>query len=276
MTKKSMAVFGKKYMNNNLIYEILSPGGNTTALVEGLVNDLNRRKIINDQIMRENPDVEQVGFYDLSDIKRPKLQMAGNELCVNAIRALAYLACLKSGGRIKEFDIEIILGDCNLPFKAGVDGLRQSWVKINPANIQISECDIGWVVPLEGLTQVITLTSVEQPIDPEKIKSQAFEILRQLNLLNTVPAAGVTFVTKNQTGLSILPVVWVRAIKTLFLETACGSATIAAYLALANGKTICQIQQPSGITLQVEQCGISGDNRSILKISGPVNRIKNK
>ena len=260
-----------------LRFEVLYPGGNTTALVEGLVDNPRQRKELNKIVMASDSNIEQVGCYDLSNFNRPKLQMAGNELCINAIRALAYLVCLKSGGKIKEFEVEVILENRSLFFKAGVNSLRQAWVELATGNIPIVD-DGGidtWTVPLEGITQVVTTEVFEQSANLDSIKNKAKSILQQRGLLDSVPAAGVTFISKNSQGLAIMPVVWVKDVETLFLETACGSATIAAYLALTDQQNRCNIQQPSGLALQVETRLESGDNQArVLRISGPVSRIK--
>ncbi len=72
-------------------YQILRPGGNDTALVYSLINNPNKRKQINDNILQQNPNIEQVGFVDLSENIK-KLLMAGSEFCGNATRSTAWLA----------------------------------------------------------------------------------------------------------------------------------------------------------------------------------------
>lgn len=71
-----------------LTVTILYPGGNTTAIVEGIPSSQLERKRINDAIMKQFPKVEQVGFLDRS---KPLLQMAGGEFCGNATRSAACL-----------------------------------------------------------------------------------------------------------------------------------------------------------------------------------------
>ncbi len=258
-----------------ITYEVLFPGGNTTALVEKIIENYDDRKRINNQIMKVDRNVEQVGFFDLTYINKPRLQMAGNELCVNAIRALAYLSFLKSGGKVREFEIEVILNNKSVFLKAGVDGLRNSWMEIPTSNINITRFTNESIVSLEGITQVVEGDLIDETEEVEVIKSRAIEILNKFNLLNSVPAAGVTFISTIKTGLKIIPVVWVRDVQTLFLETACGSATIATYVALTNQQVKCDVQQPSGFALQVETRLNSGDNQTtVLRISGPVKRTK--
>lgn len=70
-------------------YQIYIPGGNATALVFDLENNLHFRKTINDTIMDKFPYIEQVGFLS-SDPEKPELIMAGNEFCGNATRCAAW------------------------------------------------------------------------------------------------------------------------------------------------------------------------------------------
>lgn len=79
-------------------YKILNPGGNKTALVIGNNYLENEKKLINDYILRENKDVEQVGF--ISNIEN-KLEMAGGEFCVNATRCAIWEYLENKENRIK-------------------------------------------------------------------------------------------------------------------------------------------------------------------------------
>jgi diaminopimelate epimerase len=83
--------WGKRnqYMSTrNYFVTIISPGGNTTAVVEGIPASQLERRRLNDAIMKQYRDVEQVGFLDR---RVPYLQMAGGEFCGNATRCAACL-----------------------------------------------------------------------------------------------------------------------------------------------------------------------------------------
>ena len=67
-------------------YKIFNPSGNITALVIGDNFTTEQRRIINDEIMSKEKDVEQVGF--VSEFEK-KLTMAGGEFCGNATRCAA-------------------------------------------------------------------------------------------------------------------------------------------------------------------------------------------
>ena len=84
--KKQSRFVGSKYVPYR--YTIIRPGGNDTALVLGIERDFNKRKQINDQIMKKYSKVEQVGFVN-PDPTEPELLMAGREFCGNATRSAA-------------------------------------------------------------------------------------------------------------------------------------------------------------------------------------------
>jgi len=58
-------------------YKILNPGGNRTALVLGNEYSTEEKKIINNEILKNNKEVEQVGFISLNE---KKLSMAGRRI----------------------------------------------------------------------------------------------------------------------------------------------------------------------------------------------------
>lgn len=76
-------------------YKILNPGGNKTAIVIGNEYSTKDKKEINDEILKENPEVEQVGFIDT---KENKLEMAGGEFCINRDK-MCHMAIFKRNTR---------------------------------------------------------------------------------------------------------------------------------------------------------------------------------
>ena len=81
-----------------IVYKVLNPGGNKTAIVFGNNYNKEERKIINTEILRNNKDVEQVGF--ISE-KENKLEMAGGEFCVNATRCAIWEYLKGKRGKIR-------------------------------------------------------------------------------------------------------------------------------------------------------------------------------
>ena len=130
---------------------------------------------------------------------------------------------------------------------------------------------------LEGITQVISYRPLKTN-SKEEIKLQGFKILKKLKLTQSVPAAGVMFVKKQNGVISINPVVWVRDIQTLFYETACASGTTAIALAKSlktgnKSRAVFSILQPSGELLKV-LIRLKNNVPDYAEIGGPVKILK--
>ncbi|MDH5533725.1 MAG: hypothetical protein OEX81_04855 [Candidatus Pacebacteria bacterium] len=255
----------------NIEYKIIRPGGNDTALVIGLNGDPQQRKIINDAIMAQNPNVEQVGFVNL-DIENVELMMAGGEFCGNATRSTAWLAL---NGQPGELEIKVS-GVCEL-LKAGVKENGDSWAQMpiyqSPDRITIDD-DGNAIVEMDGITQVI-MNNPFEVVDEEEVKTFAYQKLSKMGLLDSVPAAGVMLVSAENGVTKIDPVVWVRDIQTLFYESACGSGTTAVGLvrALMDQSSISQkVLQPSGMAIEVV-VEFDSEQFSYAAISGPVEQL---
>lgn len=108
---------------NNLDLTILNPGGNITALVEGIPTGQSLRKTINDEIMKVFPEVEQIGFLDRSI---PRLEMAGGEFCGNAARCAAYLLL---GGKLGKISLNVS-GGGEKKLKARIDDNKLIWAQM--------------------------------------------------------------------------------------------------------------------------------------------------
>ena len=240
-----------------LTYSIYYPGGNTTALVNQLILDPILKRKINAKIMALYPLVEQVGFINA---KNYRLEMAGGEFCGNATRCAAFFYLKGQSGKIK-----IQVSGVNKKLSAGVNEQKNVWTQI-PLLDPPTTYKLGYtLINIEGITQVIIPRSGN--------KTNAEKILSQLNLLKSIPAAGVIFVTKNQSIIKLDPFVYVRDIKTFFNETACASGTAAAGYYLArklNRAADFSILQPSkqilNVSVQLKPLQV--------KISGQVKIIK--
>lgn len=251
---------------------IIRPGGNDTALIEG-IPPKSLRKSINDEVMKKFPSIEQVGFYTYSkNNKKARLEMAGGEFCGNATRSLAYLLL---EGRKGTLDIKV---------SGTKDFLKTGIKKPNTAFAQMpiyeeekrirKVADDIYMVPLKGITQVITaLPAISNEIF---LKKTAREILDTYNLLSSVPAAGVMFISEINGKIQIDPIVWVRDIQTFFYETACASGTTAVGLYLAKYKNLANkpisIVQPSGSSISII---VQKESSSLLSalIDGPIAKL---
>lgn len=262
---------------------ILRPAGNDTALIEG-TGEKEKRKSINDEVMKTFPNVEQVGFYnyDPSD-KKAKLEMADGEFCGNATRSLAYL--LFKG---KKGEISITVSGTKKVLKAGVKKKNTAYAQMPIVKSLDSVTKIDknlWLVDLEGISHLIKITS--QTLNRNYAKRIAKQLLKKTGLLSSRPAAGVMFVRRNNfnSTLEIEPVVWVRDIQTLFYETACASGTAAIGLWRAKQtkekRLQIKVKQPSGQYISVAiQKSKTGFQKAVIdgpvKILGAINYGKGK
>lgn len=239
--------------NSSIPFIVMKPGGNDTALFMGIVKDPKERKKLNDVIMKFYPNVEQVGFIKLGE--NPRLLMAGGEFCGNATRSTAWLALEGKPGTIN-----IQVSGVEKRLKAGVtkDGEAFSQmpifsdfskVKSDPRNPENS------IVEMEGITHLVTFDTKQiEGLSEEEIKNKSIQMLKSRGL-DQEPAAGVIYAKDTGNEWKIDPVVYVRAIDTLFYETACGSGTTALglVLALKNKKSVKEILilQPSGLPIKI-------------------------
>lgn len=252
---------------------IYRPGGNDTCLVEGNIpTDMRQRKKINDLIMKTYGNVEQVGFINL-DFKSEELAMAGGEFCGNATRSTAWQALNGKPGEI-EIKVSGVLGK----LKAGVNSQREGFAQmpIYPDFSKISvENDNCFKVEMEGITHLIDFNSQIKDLSEEEIKKKAEKTIKEKGL-NLYPAAGIIYVTEEEKGLRIDPVVYVRDINTLFYESACGSGTTALgmVLALQKGDSIINVPvfQPSGLPIKVS-INYDGLRFGYAQIEGPIQKL---
>lgn len=249
-------------------YSILRPGGNNTGLVVGVENDPIKRKEINDAIMVKHPNVEQVGFVNL-DPNDAELMMAGGEFCGNATRSTAWLALKGKPG-----EILIKVSGVGSRLKAGVDEQGNAWAQmpIYPklSSISFPDRDIA-LIEMEGITHIV-MDDIYPDATEEEFKSVAMQILQRFGLDKSVSASGVMFLTRTEQGVSLRPVVWVRDIKTLFYETACGSGTAAIGLleAFNQRESInLPVTQPTGMQINI-MIDFDGNQFNDAVISGPV------
>ncbi len=252
-------------------YNIYKPSGNDTALVIGLVNDIALRKIINKSIQENHLNVEQVGFIE--KIKGEYfLEMAGGEFCGNATRSAVYYFLDGKQGTLK-----IQVSGTEKVLSAGIDKDDNVWVEmpISESFSDISIVNNYQVVKMDGITHVIT-EAHNSLSDEESLKKNAFSILEELDLVSTVQASGVMYITYFDTSIKIDPVVWVRDMDTLYYETACGSGTTAVglYESKKVGKSIERyITQPSGLDIKVD-VKMDGTKFLSARISGKVDLLK--
>lgn len=239
-------------VNDQNIY-IYRPAGNDTALVEGSDFSTEKRQKINADLLKTYPNVEQVGFISTTGL--PQLMMAGGEFCGNASRSAAY-HYLKG----KDGVIDLRVCDGTHVIRAGVSHGEAF------AEIPLRDTLEKTVKKLASGVYQVDLLGIELFVidgwmdDPAAIMESAKIWLEKLDHAHE-ECQGIIFIKENQ----IAPVIKVKAINTLYYETACGSGSVAvALVEYFKKKTPVQLRlkQPSGqwITAQVDQNGaqISG------------------
>ena len=238
-------------------YKLLNPSGNITALV---TKDFPREKynVISNEIMKNNPAVEQVGFLKKHSDTIFRLEMAGLEFCGNASRAFACYLVKEGYVKTNKFDISVTgydnLIECNVEQK-GDDYFSSINLKLLKPIIDFIEKKVLnnqeiSVVHLPGISHIL-LDQTKFKFDKDNCKNDAKRIIQELNLIN-LQAVGVIWFDKNQ----INPVVYVKDIDSLFYENSCGSGSLAygiyhSYLKNADGFFTFDVIQKNEEVVQV-------------------------
>ena len=134
-------------------YRLFVPGGNVTALVDGLEKDIHRRREIQDIIMGRHVDVEQVGFFGIG-ADGPELIMTGGEFCGNAARSAAWQYL---GGNPGETAIRV--SGASRPVRAGVKAALfylVAWAEMPLGGHEAKRVDVGmtWIA-MEGISHLV-------------------------------------------------------------------------------------------------------------------------
>lgn len=259
-------------MEKQYIVSILRPAGNETALIEGIPSD-ELRKIINSKLMKLYPTLEQVGFYSKTSATTAQLEMAGGEFCGNALRSLAFLLL---GNKIGTMSIRSSSVETALTTGIKIPNSSYAEMPIFSSFDRVKNVSDGLTqVEIKGITHLI-MADIPS-LNEESLKQKGKELLGSRGLLKNMPAAGVMFLSTINGEYSIRPVVWVRDIETLFLETACASGTTAVGLwdtmQSKKGITKLKVKQPSGMSLTIQ---VEKDSKGFIDatIEGPIEVIK--
>ncbi len=200
--------------------------------------------------MKNYPNIEQVGFID-GGFKNPRLNLAGGEFCANALRCAALLLLNGKSGEIK-----IKVSGVREKLTAGIqkNGEVFAQMPIYSNMSKIIKDKENYLVKMKGIVFYLDFNSkMFDEVSEEKLKKEALSLIKNKGL-DVYPAAGVIYASKKQTGWKILPIVYVKKINTLFLETACGSGSTALGLTLAliNEKSVdISVFQPSKQVIRV-------------------------
>lgn len=230
---------------NHVKYRIYNPGGNKTALIINQNYSKEEIKYINNFILNKYKYVEQVGFINKG---KYELNMAGGEFCVNATRCAIWKYLKGRKGKIK-----IKVSGRDELIEGGIDKNNNVFaiLKINKnINELIEKKDKYKVVNLNGISLLVLKEkeSIKYLDKANEMKEKTKNILSKLNLKNK--AEGVILQIENK----IYPIIWVKSINTVYLETACGSGSLASAIIkyeTSNEKKF-NILQPSGYYLNIK------------------------
>ncbi|MFM2381990.1 MAG: hypothetical protein RLZZ76_757 [Candidatus Parcubacteria bacterium] len=195
-------------------------GGNTTALVSETPTSLRR-----DLSLRLLEKVEQVGFIET---KTNTLVMMGEELCINALLAFAFLKNSDKG------KAQIVVNGESV--QVGYTNTR--------ANTSITIHMPHTVSDTTVLFKGIGFRCCPSPLAYQK------NILRELSEKNNTPAFG--YISYGSEAEPINPTIYVKDTDSCIEETACGSGSIAIHLTTGAKDII----QPTGQSISVTHTDI--------------------
>lgn len=230
----------------NIDYIVANPTGNITVLVTSNVSDAERHEVVQ-EMFREVPACEQVGFVVPLSESRIKLDMMGGEFCGNAtISAAAYLASLN---KLTVGGVTTILVDAS-----GVNEAVSVVIECKaPASYSgtiempmpsIDNSGKYSVVHMDGISHMI----IDDDIDDEEMMSSIRKHASDLN----VPALGMLKYTEldgDTADVEIRPLVYVAGSNTLVWENGCASGSIAAayYRFVRTSAEHTVVRQPGGL-----------------------------
>lgn len=255
--------------------------GNTTLFFEK-GTDISSAKIVRAQSQRELC-AEQTAFVSAKDLT---MRMAGGELCVNATRSFgAYLAhkAYQQGVREEKQKFTVNVSGWFRPVELTVKGGEgPEWNVL--LTMKQRFCGVenlgrnGLILRIPGIRMQVIDEALAGRVEDTctDIKARAMELIRERNM-DEEPACGVVWCRKVDKIWHIRPVIYVKALDTLYEEQACGSASVAVALARwyyrENMEQI--VQQPSGERLKVNLyfSKINNGPRMRIRVTGPVRLV---
>lgn len=253
---------------DNINYIVFDPSKNITALITSKV-DSSSYVEVSKKIMEKEPAVEQVGFLTYDSGLDISLRMAGGEFCGNATMCAAIYCAMKNElssatVKVKVFGID---ENINVEVKKISDGEWEGIVKMPKAleirNVTFEDGKTLPVVFYSSIAHVIILDDGDLQSKPNKEAAES--IIKECCDFLKIPALGIMHFNSKDSNL--VPLVYVKAVDTLFWENSCASGTTAVGAWLfnrdnaANGKKCgcIDVKQPSKAILTIS----SGENGSI-------------
>ncbi len=222
-------------------------GGNTTSIVV-TPNVYNHRKPISQQILNENPIVEQIGFLAEEGNAKYHLRMTGGEFCGNAARSAGFLILSGKFGKkpkTRMTNLQVSGSKAEITMYLSVDKKRLYARIPGDFFIRAEKIEEGVIIHEQGITFLIIPNKRPNKNEAEVLIEKVFNPQGQ-------DAYGVIYIEKRGgQKYQMHPYVsFVQAgERILSPETACASGTIAAtiFLTLSNRKEKLTITQPTGV-----------------------------
>lgn len=232
-------------------YVVVSPGGNTTALVSAPLTRSQQPRIAQ-HLMLTDARLEQVGYVESPSLpgSSAHLQMMGGEFCGNAARALAFLlwnhAELLDRRNVTTPTITLELSGSPRP----VQLTQHSQGRVNllltllPTDYSVSERLHTSVIRLPGIAHIIATN----PREPERSHRDHMNTVMLEHNLHDEKAIGHNHARVENDQWIITPLIWVRRTDTIMAETACASAVMALGIReyQKNRTSVIDVVQPSG------------------------------
>jgi len=218
----------------------------SSTLITGFIDSQNK-KILNQKIISSFPDfhIEQCGFIlpasDSQSGAIARLEMMGGEFCGNATRSA--IALLTNGASTSGL-IEVSGTNQLLEWSSDSDNITVQ-MPLPKSNLVKVVAD-GVLVALDGITHLVIQSEVDPPTGDE-LTALADNLMQKYSLKDEL-AAGISWynTATNQASFRV----YVKAVDTLFDETACGSGTCSIGIAIAHSHGVDTAQmdiiQPSG------------------------------
>lgn len=234
---------------------VCSPSGNPTALIcadKPLALEAQRLNQILLKHARLEPfQLEQCGY--LLPSSQPeltcRLEMLGGEFCGNAARS-----AIRVWQMARQDDVQEVKDGAGLIEVSGVPYPLQWRVDKQQVMVQmpleldtdIKPLEDGYLLELEGITHLLSLQNFAD------FAKQAPQLLEKYQLKD-LPAAAIShYDPERQRGQFC---VYIRAVDTIFMESACGSGTASIglwlYQQAQQKENYFNISQPSGETIAV-------------------------
>lgn len=241
-----------------LLYSILNPTGNITALVEDKV-EADRQPTVAAEIMRRHPEVEQTGFLraDGGDAP-PELRMAGGEFCGNAAMCAAALILIRRGLARGELRLRVsgAAEPVTLTLRHEGAGRFEAEILMPPAS-EIAEARFSFcgtedslpLVRMQGISHLI-VTPASPFYALLEDRPAAERAVRAFCEALSADGLGLLFLSDGEEARDMIPLVYIPGSGTLFWENSCASGSAAAgmYLAAQSGalKEL-TLREPGGV-----------------------------